>query len=290
MAEKTVEKILRYNAVFEQTADGRFTVTVPRLPGLIVEAANFEDAQQITKQTIEDHLAKLQKEGKKIPSPFEKSFTAPIDIRFPLLHRQNIKVGVILLIIFIIGAALGGGFYAYQKGYFNPPDVSIPSPTPSPEAKSTPDPTIDWPRYTNDYMGITFKYPDTLTVLDQNHNEVTFVFADASEPVSKLRPLVFRNSYSIEFEKIPSCKPPDNITKFPCMVSAPGDNPAEPSVRTLKISDLAAEEAYILKTSSSGAKIRYIHLQNPKLEIVIEVEDSLKEEIDQILSTFKFTS
>ena len=47
MAKKIVEKILRYNAVFDPCEEGGFTVTVPKLPGLVTEGDTFEEAELV---------------------------------------------------------------------------------------------------------------------------------------------------------------------------------------------------------------------------------------------------
>ncbi len=80
MAKKIVQKVLRYNAVFEPCEEGGFTVTVPKLPGVVTEGDTFEQATVNTKDAIEGYLLVLQEDGENIPEPDAESFTAPIDI------------------------------------------------------------------------------------------------------------------------------------------------------------------------------------------------------------------
>lgn len=83
MAKKIVEKVLRYNAVFEPAEEGGFTVTVPKLPGVVTEGDSFEKALEMVKDAIEGYLLVLQNQGEEIPEPDEKSFTATVDVRLP---------------------------------------------------------------------------------------------------------------------------------------------------------------------------------------------------------------
>ena len=83
MARKTVEKVLRYNAVFEPAEEGGFSVTVPKLPGLVTEGDTFEEALEMVKDAIEGYLLVLQEQKEKIPDPDDKSITALVDVKFP---------------------------------------------------------------------------------------------------------------------------------------------------------------------------------------------------------------
>ena len=83
MAKKIVEKVLRYNVVFEPADEGGFTVVVPRLPGVVTEGDTFEEALEMAKDAIEGYLLILQEQGEEIPEPDDKSFTASVDVKLP---------------------------------------------------------------------------------------------------------------------------------------------------------------------------------------------------------------
>lgn len=83
MARKIIEKVLRYNVFFEPAEEGGFTVTVPRLPGVVTEGNTFEEAQENVKDAIKGYLQILQELGEEIPEPDEKAFTTIIDVKLP---------------------------------------------------------------------------------------------------------------------------------------------------------------------------------------------------------------
>lgn len=56
MAKKIVERVLRYNAVFDPCEEGGFTVTVPKLPGLVTEGDSFEEAVAMVKDAIKGYV------------------------------------------------------------------------------------------------------------------------------------------------------------------------------------------------------------------------------------------
>lgn len=86
MAKKIVQNVLKYNAVFEPCDEGGFTVTVPKLPGLVTEGDTFEQAAKMTQDAIQGYILCMQEDGEKIPDPDENVFVAPISINFPNLR------------------------------------------------------------------------------------------------------------------------------------------------------------------------------------------------------------
>lgn len=74
-------KVLRYNAVFEPCKEGGFTVTVPKLPGLVTEGDTYEEALNNVNDAITGYLKLLKESGESIPDHDAQSFTTPISIR-----------------------------------------------------------------------------------------------------------------------------------------------------------------------------------------------------------------
>lgn len=83
MAKKIEKKVLRYSAIFEPCEEGGYTVTVPKLPGLVTEGNTFEEAVEMVKDAVRGYLEVLALEGKYIPEPDESSFVASVDIPYP---------------------------------------------------------------------------------------------------------------------------------------------------------------------------------------------------------------
>ena len=81
MARKIVEKVLRYNAIFEPAEEGGFVVTVPKLAGLVTEGDTFEEAMEMVKDAIRGYLEVLQENKEEIPDPDDKSITALVDVK-----------------------------------------------------------------------------------------------------------------------------------------------------------------------------------------------------------------
>jgi len=63
--KKTKEIIYQYEVIFEPNGEG-YTVTVPKLPGLVTEGDNLREAREMAKDAIRGYLEALLKE-KMIP-------------------------------------------------------------------------------------------------------------------------------------------------------------------------------------------------------------------------------
>lgn len=84
MKKQIVRPVLKYNVLFDPCKEGGFTVTVPKLPGVITEGNTFEEAFANVQDAIEGYLQILHETGEEIPEPDEKTFTAIVDVRSPL--------------------------------------------------------------------------------------------------------------------------------------------------------------------------------------------------------------
>lgn len=87
MNHRLVKNILRYNAIFEPCDEGGFSVTVPKLPGLVTEGDTFEEAKANVEDAIRGYLEVLSDAKESTPEPDSHSFTAMIDVELP--HRST---------------------------------------------------------------------------------------------------------------------------------------------------------------------------------------------------------
>ncbi len=59
--KKHKEKIYQYEVVFDPNGEG-YTVTVPKLPGLVTEGDNLQEAREMVKDAIRCYLEALLKD------------------------------------------------------------------------------------------------------------------------------------------------------------------------------------------------------------------------------------
>lgn len=76
--KKHKEKIYHYDVMFDPNGAG-YTVTVPKLPGLVTEGDNLKEAREMVKDAIRCHLESVLKDR---------------TISFPKAHRETVKVAV----------------------------------------------------------------------------------------------------------------------------------------------------------------------------------------------------
>ena len=80
MLKKKVTQIMRYNAIFDPAEEGGFTVTVPKLSGLVTEGDTYEVAIDNVRDAIKGYIQVLRENNEPIPEPDRKTFISPIDI------------------------------------------------------------------------------------------------------------------------------------------------------------------------------------------------------------------
>ena len=59
--KKHKEKIYQYEVIFDPNGEG-YTVTVPKLPGLVTEGDNLKDARDMAKDAIRCYIGALLKD------------------------------------------------------------------------------------------------------------------------------------------------------------------------------------------------------------------------------------
>lgn len=77
--------------------------------------------------------------------------------------KKSSPVFVIALILLLIAIVMLGGYVLWTK-YLNKSTKTTPTPVAVVTASPTPDPTANWKTYTNNDLGLTFKYPNNLVV------------------------------------------------------------------------------------------------------------------------------
>lgn len=60
--KKHKEKIYQYEVIFDSNGEG-YTVTVPKLPGLVTEGDNLKEAREMAKDAIRCYIEALLKNG-----------------------------------------------------------------------------------------------------------------------------------------------------------------------------------------------------------------------------------
>lgn len=82
MTNTKTTQILRYQAIFDPCEEGGFSVTVPKLPGLVTEGDTYEQAMKNTKDAINGYLLVLRDAKEPIPETDDTSFSTPIDVSY----------------------------------------------------------------------------------------------------------------------------------------------------------------------------------------------------------------
>ena len=83
------QRVLRYDAIFEEQPDGGYTVTVPALPGCISEGDTFEEAKEMISDAIALYVEDLEADGEEIPSSKKGIFVGPIEVDRNRIHSAS---------------------------------------------------------------------------------------------------------------------------------------------------------------------------------------------------------
>ena len=76
---KHKEIIYQYEAIFDPNGSG-YTVTVPKLPGLVTEGDNLKEAREMTKDAIRCYLGALLKEKILVPNTLFRKETIRVAV------------------------------------------------------------------------------------------------------------------------------------------------------------------------------------------------------------------
>lgn len=77
--KKRKETIYQYEVIFDPNGEG-YTVTVPKLPGLVTEGDNLQEAREMTKDAIRCYLEALLKDKMFFPVRASKKERVKVSI------------------------------------------------------------------------------------------------------------------------------------------------------------------------------------------------------------------
>lgn len=80
------QKVLKYDAVFEEQPGGGYTVSVPSLPGCISEGDTLKEAKLNIVEAMTVYLESLIIDGEDIPAPDKSVFVDQIQVTRPTLN------------------------------------------------------------------------------------------------------------------------------------------------------------------------------------------------------------
>lgn len=78
--QKTKEKILKYDVVFEEAEEGGYMVFVPALLGCISEGDNFEEAKENITEAIAAYLESIAKDDDKLHFSQRNFFIGSVEV------------------------------------------------------------------------------------------------------------------------------------------------------------------------------------------------------------------
>ena len=86
--KREITKVLTYTVHLEPEPDGRFTVTVPALPGCVTFGNNYAHALEMAQEVIEGFLEALAKARQPIPK--EKSSHRAVDVQLSVRYPASL--------------------------------------------------------------------------------------------------------------------------------------------------------------------------------------------------------
>ncbi len=80
MKKQKRQKILEYNAVFQEEKEGGYSVWVPELPGCASQGETFDEALNNIREAIQLYLEVSKKEASSLS--YKKQFIVPVQINY----------------------------------------------------------------------------------------------------------------------------------------------------------------------------------------------------------------
>lgn len=85
--KKQSQKVLKYEAIFEEQKEGGYTATIPSLPGCISEGNTFEEAKKNITEAITAYLESLAMVGEEPPEEVKSIFIGQIEVNQPTVAQ-----------------------------------------------------------------------------------------------------------------------------------------------------------------------------------------------------------
>jgi len=75
-------RVLQFNAIFQEEADGGYSVWTPNLPGCCSQGENFDEALKNIKEAIELYLEEAPAKERDFFADTNKQFLVPVQISY----------------------------------------------------------------------------------------------------------------------------------------------------------------------------------------------------------------
>lgn len=244
----------------------------------------MEDNKTNMDEDTEKDVSTLDKDiPSETPEPAvekSQSLKEKIDNKLNLTPEQrkafsvSALLGVVILALFLITIGVKNLKTNVQES------SQIPTSTDKPATKSE---TDDWKIYTNNNLGIRFKYPKKFSLdIDTNDNATFTVDAELGGKVTRIE--VYRGrKYNVD--TLDFCPAHGGI--IPCQQTF-GESPRE--IGTIEVAGRKANNfnVYDYDKSKSQTLYRIVQFENSDVELKLLDSNGFNRIYDQILSTFQF--
>jgi hypothetical protein len=199
----------------------------------------------------------------------------------------KILVALILLILLAVVAVLAYQNYQLKNQIQTP--TTTPQPTQSPPSP-TPDPTADWETYTNDKYGFVFKYPNRWSEIKPTNEAYPegyiVIGGDTKEELLHINVIPFSGDTSdllAKYQKNNSLFSSINWGEL-------GNMKSQKEINNMDVIWFEKNGTAESSEVEAGLKTNNILFTNGQLGFLINTQVTNNDELDQILSTFKFIS
>jgi hypothetical protein len=236
--------------------------------------------EEIKNNQVSDNSQIEQKVSDKTPVPIEPQTQISQNISdVPPTPKKNdakklIFIGLVLLIIVLILSSL------YLQKQWSSPKTQESSQDAQEKLSPTPDPTSDWKPYSNEEMGLSFKYPTDYSVSEKNGlitlNSPPYFCREKQDPGGFIDP-----SRSSDFE------PTSEV--YMTIASKEGDNYSEIWFDSFGFQFSKEEqEEYIIDGKTSYYFTQGAEMSFSRTAYLVEIDDNKAMQIEVFLPIYQF--